>query len=588
MPPWGLKQTKRRATMLRRKTNFNLDRSTKRARMVSGIPIVALLLAGGMVILTLCPVGIPVRNAQAMNSGVATLLSYLPPSITLTLSDKVEGEIEPRVDGAFSSISTIARVQVNNSDQYSVLISGEPNMTDKTQPSNDAKISSVEVATVGADFRANTWGYNVVEGKNATANETAFYNPVGGADVISTKVLKDTNNADDYYTLSFGAKVDNTLPAGSYSSTVTLSAVASPKVVVGFDETDTMQGLTADICRNVDGDDATHATDIKSTDSLGNNVYTKRLKDVRDGKYYWVTKLADGNCWMTQNLALDITEAGLTPELSDVTEPWNSQSEYPPEATSSGLAEIAGSNYSGTKSWTQGEYVYSTPLESTSCTTDSGVDSLSDCIGGESGKTFVNVDGWTASNDPAFMRKHDNRAVDESSKTYDAHYLVGNWYTLNAATAGTGVSAEAPYTAASDSICPKGWELPTTTAGFNDVSGSFFNLLDKYGVLLTGGGVGSNAEVNNGRTLYENVKDKNVGEILVDFPLSFVRAGDIGPNGKMFWQGNAGYLWGSVYLSKNSGYNFHFNDQWVINSMNTIRSYGFSVRCLVNTDERIN
>ena len=115
------------------------------------------------------------------------------------------------------------------------------------------------------------------------------------------------------------------------------------------------------------------------------------------------------------------------------------------------------------------------------------------------------------------------------------------------------------------------------------MSGSFFNLLDKYGVLLTGGGVGSNSEVNNGRTLYKNVKDKNVGEILVDFPLSFVRSGDIGPDGKMFWQGNAGYLWASVYLSKNSGYNFHFNDQWVFVTMNTSRSFGFSVRCLVNT-----
>lgn len=29
---------------------------------------------------------------------------------------------------------------------------------------------------------------------------------------------------------------------------------------------------------------------------------TKRLKDSRDGHRYWVTKLKDGNCWMTQNL----------------------------------------------------------------------------------------------------------------------------------------------------------------------------------------------------------------------------------------------------------------------------------------------
>ena len=30
---------------------------------------------------------------------------------------------------------------------------------------------------------------------------------------------------------------------------------------------------------------------------------TKQLIGIRDGKSYWVTKLKDGNCWMTQNLA---------------------------------------------------------------------------------------------------------------------------------------------------------------------------------------------------------------------------------------------------------------------------------------------
>ena len=29
--------------------------------------------------------------------------------------------------------------------------------------------------------------------------------------------------------------------------------------------------------------------------------------DIRDDKVYWIAKLADGNCWMTQNLDLDLT-----------------------------------------------------------------------------------------------------------------------------------------------------------------------------------------------------------------------------------------------------------------------------------------
>ena len=42
----------------------------------------------------------------------------------------------------------------------------------------------------------------------------------------------------------------------------------------------------------------------------GNRNYVPRklLKDTRDNKYYLVSKLADGNCWMSQSLALDLTK----------------------------------------------------------------------------------------------------------------------------------------------------------------------------------------------------------------------------------------------------------------------------------------
>ena len=49
-----------------------------------------------------------------------------------------------------------------------------------------------------------------------------------------------------------------------------------------------MQEMTSEVC-------ASTATGVSA-----------QLKDVRDNKYYWVTKLADGKCWMTQNLDLDL------------------------------------------------------------------------------------------------------------------------------------------------------------------------------------------------------------------------------------------------------------------------------------------
>ena len=54
-----------------------------------------------------------------------------------------------------------------------------------------------------------------------------------------------------------------------------------------------------------------------------------RLTDARDQKQYWVAKLADGNCWMTQNLDLDLgvkdgdtDTTVLTPADSDVSNNW--------------------------------------------------------------------------------------------------------------------------------------------------------------------------------------------------------------------------------------------------------------------------
>ncbi len=59
------------------------------------------------------------------------------------------------------------------------------------------------------------------------------------------------------------------------------------EVTSGFMGIDYMQDLTPNLC--------------KSTTSLA----TKQLIDTRDGKSYWVTKLKDNNCWMTQNLDYD-------------------------------------------------------------------------------------------------------------------------------------------------------------------------------------------------------------------------------------------------------------------------------------------
>ena len=315
----------------------------------------------------------------------------------------------------------------------------------------------------------------------------------------------------------FGAKVDTSLPSGTYSNDVVVSVVANPAFVPVFDGIQTMQEMTSTICTNASEND------------------TAQLTDTRDGKKYWVTKLADGNCWMTQNLDLDLTNGTpLTPEDSDVSSNWN-----PPRSTEPAGTITSANTNTETYSWDLGMYVKSDP------------DGYSDYCGGSSIKSLADSTcrdaGWTdVSSMTPMADGTSNEAI--SGSTYNAHYLVGNLYQWNAATAGTGgtiTSAEAK-----DSICPKGWQLPTSN---NSNPGSF------------GGLVGSlNSTTITQAPYYFN-------------PSGYVYSGSLRN------AGNNGNYWSSTADSSASrAYYLYFNSGYVSPSFDGSRYFGFSVRCLAS------
>ena len=104
-----------------------------------------------------------------------------------------------------------------------------------------------------------------------------------------------------------------------------------------FNGIKTMQEMTPQICADAQENDTT------------------MLEDARDGKKYWVAKLKDGNCWMTQNLELDLsTDTPLTSELSDVTSSWT-----PTSNTYTSAQDGSSSDYVA-QSWDLGKYVWKT------------------------------------------------------------------------------------------------------------------------------------------------------------------------------------------------------------------------------------
>ncbi len=168
---------------------------------------------------------------------------------------------------------------------------------------------------------------------------------------------------------------------------------------------------------------------------------TKQLTDIRDNKKYWVTKLKDGNCWMTQNLDLDLyvnnTGRTLTASDSDVAGSWTSTT------GASGLWTSDTGDYNMVKYYDPGDKYCS--------------DNTTD-------------------------------ACNLTSSNNNGHDSQGNYYSWGAATAGTAVSVSNDGDIAPSSICPKGWKLPLSgdeNGNNNTVSGSFKYLMANQGITTT-------------------------------------------------------------------------------------------------------
>ena len=77
-----------------------------------------------------------------------------------------------------------------------------------------------------------------------------------------------------------------------------------------------------------------------------------QLRDSRDDKIYWIGKLPDGNCWMTQNLDLDLsTSKTFTPADTNITSNWT-------PSTSTTTTTISGYNSDTGKSYNPGDQYY--------------------------------------------------------------------------------------------------------------------------------------------------------------------------------------------------------------------------------------
>ena len=221
---------------------------------------------------------------------------------------------------------------------------------------------------------------------------------------------------------------------------------------------------------------------------------------------------------MTQNLELDLAGKTLTPEDSDVSNNWNYDSAGGNAYTS---AQDGSLTSSAIQYYNLGKYVWKTPNSTSSCSPDTNF-SESGC-----------ANYWQDASSMTPMTTYRTDGVSVDGNTYDAHYLAGNYYSWQAATAGTGSSATSSYAEATDSICPAGWQLPYS--GTNSITRA---------------------------------------------PLFFVRSGCVNPANYLSNAGNSGTYWSSVANSSSNAYTLGFYSSGVSPSGSYNRYNGQSVRCV--------
>ena len=531
-------------------------------------------------------------NAFADNSTTVTV-NVSNTSLELDVpASPVVLTLRPTATGAnFGSVDLTATVGTSNPAGYQLSVTFSDTSLNRTAAigSSTPEIETLDTLAGGysqSDFTVNRWGQKVT-GDN--------YFPVPSTSLAPASWSSDgpVNNAAN--TITLAAKADGTVPAGNYEATLTYTLVANvvepdpddpddpdPDTTT-FDEAYAAAGKTKDAISNKYKmqDMSTSICDTVTTPTNTadySDTPETQLVDIRDGRIYWVAKLMDGKCWMTQNLDLDLesTATNVTALTSENTD----------------LNTYGSNGYDSINGYSQANNVIAWTPERSSTSTISTSGSISNWTNDYNNPYSVdpgdwywigNWDNngsftWYVSTENNYLNTADSGAGDKFSQDpytgNGAHGHVGNYYNWPAAVASNNTSS---YTMSTydnitnnpqNSICPAHWRLPTAYSTATDTRNEIQYLLDRYGAYVESG----------------SERDKAITAA----PLWFVRGGfvqNINPYG-IIQSGHSGYYWSSTVDSvtqySSGAYALYFNSGNQFYPARALRrDYGFTIRCVV-------
>ena len=226
----------------------------------------------------------PVIGTHADSSATADVNLSISEVMSLTL-DKNALDLSANLY-SFASGTVTATASTNSQYGYTLTLEDVDSSSDMTH--TNAEITSKLTSDfsgkkTSAEMDNNTWGFSL--------DATDFYRvPVNGSPVALKRTTTPMTTDSESTDVTFGAKVGN-ITSGTYTDKVLFTMYTN-----GQDLPATMQAFSCSDLPNV-------------SDSMV-------LTDTRDGNEYAVKKLADGKCWMTENLR--IANKTVTSEDSDV------------------------------------------------------------------------------------------------------------------------------------------------------------------------------------------------------------------------------------------------------------------------------
>ena len=293
------------------------------------------------------------------------------------------------------------------------------------------------------------------------------------------------------------------------------------------------------------------------------------LTDTRDSDTYAVAKLADGNCWMIENLRLDY-DANITTS--------NTQSNNGVfGGVFSGLAEPETANFTGT---------------TTSATDPTEPNSLYYAGTGNQGNLGATIDilqqNYAVLRMPRYRNDNTNTnstinpntTVANMTRTGQNVYSYGNYYTWAAALANTNYYNDPTATDANNktsetantSLCPTGWKLPYGRNSGKGATTGGFSYLD-----IQLGGTGTDSTSSTTPT------GADMSKIYRTYPNNFLSSGYV--NGSSVnLRGSYGYYWSSTANTGNTSYRLTLSSTIVYpGTGNNVKYSGNPIRCLVGS-----